>query len=127
MLWSLILEEYGPEMHYIPGPGKIVADDMRRITMIDANVQVNNCMHTISLLQEVHLCVHATSEECPLYVALVAHYQITKLAHATTSTKILVESTQLFTYITTAILGDASLRGSSEAFILRWQDYIRKM
>ena len=36
----LILEEYDPEMHYIPGSENIVADAMSRVPMIDDNIKV---------------------------------------------------------------------------------------
>ena len=48
------------------------------------------------------------------------------LAHAETSTKASVESAQILTYITTANLGDGTWRGSTEAFILHWQNQVRK-
>ena len=38
--WRLILEEYGVEIHYIPGIEDIVADAMSRIPMIDDDIEV---------------------------------------------------------------------------------------
>ena len=48
------------------------------------------------------------------------------LAHAETSTKLSVESAQILTYITNANPGDGTWKGSTEAFILHWQNQIRK-
>ena len=48
------------------------------------------------------------------------------LAHAETSTKLSVESAQILAYITTANPGDGAWRGSTEDFILHWQNQIRK-
>ena len=38
--WRLIIEEYGPDMHYIPGPENTVADTMSRIPVIDVDIKV---------------------------------------------------------------------------------------
>ena len=35
MWWRLIIEEYGPQIFYIPGPNNAVADALRRLTMMD--------------------------------------------------------------------------------------------
>ena len=55
MRWRLILDQYGPDLHYIPVLKRLVADSLSRISMIDDDVEVNNRTHTRSLLQEGHL------------------------------------------------------------------------
>ena len=42
------------------------------------------------------------------------------------STKAKIESSTLLSYITSAKLGDGSWKGSTEGFILHWQDQVRK-
>ena len=46
--------------------------------------------------------------------------------YALTSTKASMDASTLLTYITTVKLGDGSWKGSAHAFILHWQDQVRK-
>ena len=50
MRWMIIIKEYGPETHYIPGPEKIVANDMSRIHIINDGKKSNNHTYAKSLL-----------------------------------------------------------------------------
>jgi hypothetical protein len=47
-------------------------------------------------------------------------------AYATRSTKSTLDSTELLQYVTSAKLGDGKWRGTTHAFILNWQDQIRR-
>ena len=60
MQWILILEYYGPKIYYITEPENTVADDMRRIPMVEDNAEVKLSYDGRSLLQEVHLNVYKT-------------------------------------------------------------------
>jgi Integrase zinc binding domain/RNase H-like domain found in reverse transcriptase len=44
MRWCLVLEEYGPELRYIPGEHNIVADALSRLGMIDNPISTGNQM-----------------------------------------------------------------------------------
>jgi hypothetical protein len=46
--------------------------------------------------------------------------------YSTKSTKATLDSTELLEYVTSAKLGDGTWRGSTHAFILNWQDQVRK-
>ena len=46
--------------------------------------------------------------------------------YALKSTKATMDASSVFTYITTARLGDGNWKGTTHAFILHWQDQVRK-
>ena len=67
--------------------------------------------------------------------ALVRHYQETfdaqaiyreLSAYAMQSTKATMNASNLLSYITTTMLGDGKWKGTTHAFILHWQDQVRK-
>lgn len=67
--------------------------------------------------------------------ALVRKYEKTYDAHAlyqelvkyhTKSTTAVLESGEIFAYITNIKINDGQFKGSSEAFVLHWQDNVRK-
>lgn len=47
-------------------------------------------------------------------------------AYAMNSTKAALQASSLLSYITTVTLGDGSWKGTTHAFILHWQDQVRK-
>ena len=72
MRWSLIIEEYGPEIFYIPRPKNVVADALSRLPKTN-DVDEN----PIILNKNKNLFVRTKdlSEECPLDVALISKIQ----------------------------------------------------
>ena len=58
------------------------------------------------------------------YDAQVIHKEL--IAHAQRSTRASVDASALLTYITSARLGKGSWKGSSESFIIHWQNQVRK-
>ena len=70
MRWRLIIEEYGPEIFYIPGPKNIVADALSRLPKNDddkQNLSDNN--------KNLFVRTKDVSKECPLDVALISKLQ----------------------------------------------------
>ena len=63
-------------------------------------------------------------ENASSYNAQVVHRDLYQ--HAQCSTRSSVEAADLLTYITTARLGTGIWKGSTEAFIIHWQDQVRK-
>ena len=82
MRWRLILKEYSPEMHYIPEPENIVADDMITIPMIDDDVEVKKLYaHNISTIIGSFTRAGEINEECPLDIALTSRHKKRNVAN----------------------------------------------
>ena len=78
MRWRLSLEEYSPEIHYIPGPENIVADAMSRIPMVDDDIKVKQLYaRNISTTRESNARIGDVTEQCLLDVAVIARHQKT--------------------------------------------------
>jgi RNase H-like domain found in reverse transcriptase len=74
MRWRLLLEEYGPELHYIKGEHNIVADALSRLDMVKEPI-------TEPLLQEAEATLFAGDEaefdfpqDFPLSYTEIQHY-----------------------------------------------------
>ena len=93
---------------------------------------------TIELFQEQLKFMYAVFEKTLLTdkgKALVRYYQQTfdaqsiyrdLSAYAMQSTKAAMSASNLLSYITTTKLGDGTWKGTTHAFILHWQDQVRK-
>jgi hypothetical protein len=75
MRWRLLLEEYGPELHYIKGEHNIVADALSRLDMVKEPI-------TEPLLQEAAVTLFVGDEvefdfpqDFPLSYAEIQHRQ----------------------------------------------------
>ena len=78
MRWGLILEDYGPGMHYVPGPESIVVDDMSRIPMIDNDAEVKKSyVRKISTIIGLFARTGDITKDYPLNIAIIARHQKT--------------------------------------------------
>jgi hypothetical protein len=72
--WRLYVEEYGPELRYVPGENNIIADAFSRLPMMDRpNVTESEVPATLPELAEVYDM--QTEDKCPIDARLIADKQ----------------------------------------------------
>ena len=71
MIWSLILEEYNPELIYIQGSNTIAADTLSRLDIVDTNSPIKL---NISSLAE-HLSLEKEDVLHPVNYKTIMQYQ----------------------------------------------------
>ena len=72
MRWRLIMEEYGPDIHYIPGPDNVVADALSRLPMVDNDASAKQLFARHA---QKNKQTEDVTQVCPLDIAIIAEYQ----------------------------------------------------
>ena len=72
MRWRLIIEEYGPDIIYIPGPDNVVADALSRLPRVDNDTDVKQ---THARQVQKNKQTEDVTQVCPLDIAIIAEYQ----------------------------------------------------
>ena len=69
MGWILIIEEYGPDIFYIPGPNNAIADALSRLPKIDdvGERQILSCK-----VKNLYVQTNDLSKEYPLVVVIIS-------------------------------------------------------
>ena len=58
MRQQLIIEEYGPEIKYIPGQENVVADGFSRLSMINTDMNVHE-LYDVHVKKKKEMCARA--------------------------------------------------------------------
>ena len=69
MQWRQLIEEYGPEIFYIPGPNNVVTDSISRLPKMDEMTIKNSFPNDVL---KRYACTKDINDECPLDAGVIA-------------------------------------------------------